>query len=33
MGSILNESDRTAIVNRMHSLTASSTARMGRGDV
>jgi hypothetical protein len=33
MGSILNESDRTAIINRMHSLTASSTARWGKMSV
>src|ERR1041385_2631109 len=30
MGSILNESDRTALMNRMHSLTASSTAQGGK---
>jgi len=33
MGSILNQSDRTAIINRMHSLTASSTARWGKMNV
>ncbi|HEX3229717.1 MAG TPA: DUF1569 domain-containing protein [Pyrinomonadaceae bacterium] len=33
MGSILNESDRTAICNRMRSLSASSTARWGRMNV
>ncbi|HEV7398543.1 MAG TPA: DUF1569 domain-containing protein, partial [Pyrinomonadaceae bacterium] len=30
MGSILNESDRTAICSRLRSLSASSTARWGR---
>src|SRR6185295_16762493 len=33
MGSILNERDRTAICNRMRSLSASSTARWGRMNV
>ena len=33
MGSILNESDRTALMNRMHSLTASSTAQWGKMNV
>lgn len=33
MGSILNESDRTALISRMHSLTASSMARWGKMDV
>jgi len=33
MGSILNESDRTAIVSRMHSLSASSAARWGKMNV
>ena len=33
MGSILNESDRAAICNRMRSLSASSTARWGRMNV
>lgn len=33
MGSIHNESDRTAIVNRMRSLTTSSTRRWGTMDV
>ena len=33
MGSILNESDRTALISRMHSLTASSTARWGKMNV
>ena len=33
MGSILNESDRTAICNRLRSLSASSTARWGRMSV
>ena len=33
MGSILNESDRTALISRINSLTDSSTARWGRMDV
>jgi uncharacterized protein DUF1569 len=33
MGSILNESHRTALLNRMHSLTASSGARWGQMNV
>ena len=33
MGSILNESDRSAIVNRVRSLSASSTRRWGTLDV
>lgn len=33
MGSILNEVDRTQIVNRVRSLSASSTARWGKMDV
>ena len=33
MGSILNESDRAAIVNRMRSLSTSSTRRWGTMDV
>jgi hypothetical protein len=33
MGSILNESERTAICNRLRSLSASSTARWGRMNV
>jgi hypothetical protein len=33
MGSILNESDRAAICNRMRSLSASSTARWGKMNV
>ena len=33
MGSILNESDRAEIVNRMRSLSASSTARWGSMNV
>ena len=33
MGSILNESDRAAIVSRLHSLSASSTARWGKMSV
>jgi hypothetical protein len=33
MGSILNESDRTAICHRMRSLSASSTARWGKMNV
>ena len=33
MGSILNESDRAAICNRMSSLSASSTARWGKMNV
>src|SRR5262245_9566620 len=33
MGSILNESDRTALLNRMHSLTASSTRQWGQMSV
>jgi hypothetical protein len=33
MGSILNESDRTAICSRMRALSASSTARWGRMSV
>jgi len=33
MGSILNEGDRAAIINRMHSLSASSSARWGSMDV
>ena len=33
MGSILNETDRTAVINRMQSLTASSTARWGKLNV
>ena len=33
MGSILNEGDRAAIVNRMKSLSASSTRRWGSMDV
>ena len=33
MGSILNESDRAAIVNRMRSLSTSSTRRWGIMDV
>ncbi len=33
MGSILNESDREAICNRVRSLSASSTARWGRMSV
>ena len=33
MGSILNESDREAIVSRLHSLSASSTARWGKMNV
>ena len=33
MGSILNESDRAAIVNRVRSLSASSTRRWGTMDV
>lgn len=33
MGSILNESDRTALINRIHTLSASSTPRWGKMDV
>ena len=33
MRSILNDGDRTAICNRVHSLSASSTARWGSMDV
>ena len=33
MGSILNESDRAAICNRMRSLSASSTGRWGKMNV
>ena len=33
MGSILNESDRTALINRMQSLSASSTGRWGKMNV
>ena len=33
MGSILNENDRSAIVNRMRSLSVSSTGRWGTMDV
>ena len=33
MGSILNENDRSAIVNRMRSLSESSTGRWGSMDV
>jgi hypothetical protein len=33
MGSILNEADRSAIVNRVRSLSVSSTARWGTMDV
>ena len=33
MGSILNENDRSAIVNRMRSLSVSSTGRWGSMDV
>lgn len=33
MGSILNESDRTALIGRLNSLTDSSTARWGRMSV
>ena len=33
MGSILNEGDRTALLNRMQSLTASSTRRWGQMNV
>ena len=33
MGSILNESERTALLGRMHSLTAMSTARWGKMNV
>lgn len=33
MGSILNESDRTALISRINSLTDSSTARWGRMNV
>ena len=33
MGSILNESDRAAIVSRLHSLSASSTAQWGKMSV
>src|SRR6188474_2208522 len=33
MGSILTESDRTALISRMHSLTVSSTARWGKMNV
>jgi len=33
MGSILTESDRTAVISRMQSLTASSTARWGKMNV
>ena len=33
MGSILNESDRTNICDRVRSLSASSTARWGRMNV
>ena len=33
MGSVLNESDRTALISRIHSLTASSTARWGKMSV
>jgi len=33
MGSILNESERTALLGRMHSLTATSTARWGKMNV
>jgi len=33
MGSILNESDRAAIINRMRSLSTSSTGRWGSMDV
>ena len=33
MGSILNQSERTALLNRMHSLTASSTRRWGQMSV
>jgi len=33
MGSILNESDRAAIISRMRSLSGSSTGRWGRTDV
>ena len=33
MGSILNDNDRRAIVNRMNSLTASSTRRWGQLDI
>lgn len=33
MGSILNETDRSKVINRMQSLTASSTARWGKLNV
>lgn len=33
MRSILNERDRSALIGRMHSLTASSTARWGKMNV
>ena len=33
MGSILNENERTALLGRMNSLTASSTARWGQMNV
>lgn len=33
MGSILNESDRTALISRMQTLTASSTPRWGKMNV
>ena len=33
MGSILNESDRTALLSRMQTLTASSTPRWGKMNV
>ena len=33
MGSILNESERTALIKRLQSLTASSTARWGKMNV
>jgi uncharacterized protein DUF1569 len=33
MGSILNERDRTALISRMQTLTASSTARWGKMNV
>src|SRR4029079_14853403 len=33
MGSIVNDNDRRAIVNRMNSLTASSTRRWGQLDI
>jgi hypothetical protein len=33
MGSILNESERRALISRMHSLTASSAPRWGKMDV